>query len=196
MEKEPERTGFASKKRPTQLILATVTLALMITGIALGGYEYNLNESKAKCLSCLGLNPVIDLEFVIKTANGQDHPKWVIEPLRDKAVFVEYTQSKGCAACDKMDPIVDELHEEYGGRMEFIIIDTLVDFTRGSTYDIYDINNIGGYPTFVILTLDDDGGEVKPFFGQTGGVISRGELEDAINYAIDVHQQYKHNFNG
>ena len=168
----------------------------MISGIALGGYNYNQQESKAKCLSCLGLNPVIELEFTIKTANGQDHPKWVIEPLREKAVFIEYTQSKGCAACDEMEPVIEKLQEEYGDRMEFIIIDSLTDFERANTYFTYDINNIGGYPTFVILTLDNDGGEVKPFFGETGGVVPRGDLEDAINYALDVHQQYMYQYNG
>ena len=42
------------------------------------------------CLSCIKLDPVSRLDFVFETANGEDHPEFVLENLTKGPLFIEY----------------------------------------------------------------------------------------------------------
>lgn len=178
-----------------QIAAGVVALGLLATGIALEGYEYNERISSAICLACLGLNPVSELDFTFDTANGADHPSWVLEPLRERPVFIEYTQSVGCASCDVMKPVIEDLMDEYSDRVDFIIIDQMVD-ERVDTFGIYDVLERRGFPTFIIVTLSHEGGDVRPYFGQATGIVPGGDLAEALNDALALHLQHRYAYEG
>ncbi|MDP6155362.1 MAG: thioredoxin family protein [Candidatus Thermoplasmatota archaeon] len=192
MEIQPEKAGDASKRRLPQLILATVTLALMISGIALGGYGYNEEISIPKCLSCLGLTPVSNVEFRFQTANGADHPDWILDEMEEKVVFIDFSLKYGCVACDEMLPVIEDIESEYEDEVEFFLAYWGEDDEMYRAWGIYDFLNgeLHEAPTFIIITLNKDSdGVVKPFYGEIVGKTPKNELVGHIEYALEMHRQ-------
>ena len=187
-----QRNG--KKLLKARIVTGVIALGLLVTGIVLDGYDYNQRISSAVCLACLGLNPVSDIEFQFDTANGKEHPSWILEPLRDGPVFIEFTQLKGCPSCDDMKPVIKDLQDEYDGLVEFIIIvvedgDPRMDEGK----PIYDVL---GLPTFIVVTLFHDGSEVKPYFAKSGGIVAKGDLVESLDYALAEHLHHKYHYEG
>ena len=192
MEKEPERAGNASGKRLLQLVLATVTLALMISGIALGGYGYNEEISIPKCLSCLGLTPVSEVDFRFETANGAAHPEWILKELEEKVIFIDFSLRYGCVACDEMMPVINDIEDEYGDEVEFFLAYSGEDAEMDRAWNIYDYENGEKHlaPTFIIITLNEDtDGVVKPYYGEIVGKTPKNDLVELIDFALEMHRQ-------
>ncbi len=191
-----EKQLRGKKLLKARIVAGVIALGLLITGVVLGGYGYNQRISSAVCLACIGLNPVSNMEFQFETANGAEHPEWVLEPLRDGPVLVEFTQSKGCPSCDKMKPIIEDLKDEYDKRVEFIIIDQYIDDPKMDAFPTYDIMGLQGFPTFIIITLFHDGGEIKPYFGEYSGFVPKADLVDTLDYALAEHLHHKYHYEG
>jgi thiol-disulfide isomerase/thioredoxin len=169
-----------------------LSLVLVVGFLSIGavGGSYDLLEDLmvAPCLGCLGLYPNVQLEFIFDTANGQPHPDFILDQLKDEGpIFIEFTQNdENCPPCKRMRPKVKELNEEYNDQVLFIIIninenefaqfykgnkdiDPITDAEENSIYAIYDIEDIAGgivaTPTYIIVTLKkDDKDVVRPSF--------------------------------
>lgn len=163
----------------------------MIAGIVLGGYAYNKQISIPKCLSCLGLEPVSDLEFTFELNSGGEHPTWVRENLKKKVVFIDFSYKVGCPGCDEMLPVVESLNESYGGQVEFFVIYLDLEEEQIPVWLDYDIQNKKGAPTFIIITLNqDEQGNIRPYFGEVVGKVSENELSEYLDDAVALHLTY------
>jgi len=181
-----------------QIIIGILAIATMITGIALGGYSYNDQISSVTCLACLGLDPVNDIDFQFETTSGAPHPDWVLEPLKEKVVLIDFTQEKGtgCVYCDKMDPIITQLEGEYEDNVEIIIVYMYQTNEKEGDYGIYKEGDVG-VPTFIIITLNqDDDGEIKPYWGKVSGLVPKSDMEGYLDDAIALHLNYRFQYTG
>lgn len=87
------------------------------------------------------------------TAGLPDSPtplKTTQDSLGKKPVLLEFT-STSCTYCDQLKPIVQELHKQYGDRIEFIIANTDQNQEAQSMAYFYKIR---GVPTIVIHGRD------------------------------------------
>ena len=189
-----------------QLVSIIIIMGLLIGGVLGGAYLYVKNSSSATCLGCLGLNPFTEMKFTFKTANGADHPDFVLEKLGDKPLFIEYTQpDELCSSCKKMRPKVEDLIKNYDDEIDFIIIDvsnpSSSNYNYRDSFHVYDVENIHGgnfaTPTFVIITLGYDDGIVKPYFATGYGLIGENAdegkymLSDTLDDALRIYDQNK-----
>ena len=164
----------------------------MISGIALGGYGYNEEISIPKCLSCLGLTPVSEVEFRFETANGAAHPQWVLDELEEKVVFIDFSLKYGCVACDEMLPVIQDIEDDYEDEVEFFLVYWGEDQEKDKAWNTYDFQNGEEHeaPTFIIITLkEDDDGEVKPYYGEIVGKTPKSEMVGHIDYALEMYRQ-------
>ena len=179
-----------------QFVVGALAASALIAGILIGGYAYNEQISSVTCLACLGIDPVSDLDFRFETASGDSHPDWVLEPLKEKVVLIDFTQEKGtgCTGCDKMHPIMIELEDDYEDNVEFIVVYMFQNNEREGDYSIYKDGKIG-VPTFIIITLNqDDDGKIKPYWGEVSGVIPKSEMEGYLDDALALHLTYRYQY--
>lgn len=186
---------------PSSLQLFTVILAfgLLVIGIGADGYRETEDRSSILCLSCLGLNPKTTLEFRFDTANGEDHPDFVKEPLKNNPVFLDYS-TDGCKYCDEMRPKIHELKEVFGDEITFID-EINLDHTsseKEDSFNIYDVEDKDAVPLFVIITLGYDKGIVKPYFASGYGLLNKHSadhakevLNDLFKESIELYDQNK-----
>ena len=184
--------------RNLQIAIGIIATAFMITGISMGGFSYNDQISSVTCLACLGLDPVNDIDFRFETATGVPHPDWVLEPLKEKVVLIDFTQEKGtgCVYCDKMHPIITQLEREYEDNVEIIIVYMYQTNEKEGDYGIYKEGNVG-VPTFIIITLNqDDDGEIKPYWGKVSGFVPKSDMEGYLDDALALHLNYRFQYTG
>lgn len=195
----PEKISEILEPINLQVFTVIFVIGLLMIGMVFGGYGETEERSNILCLSCLGLDPKTVLDFRFDTANGEEHPDFVLTPLKNKPVFLDYS-SDGCAACDAMRPKIEELHEEYEDKITFIPeinLDHTSDEKKAS-YDLYDIQEKNAVPLFVIITNGYADGMVKPYFAVGYGYLNEDNTDDAKNViaeifenAIEIYDQNK-----
>ncbi len=185
-----------------RIVISIFFIFILSFGIAKGGFDYNEKISVPKCLSCLGLNPKPEIEFTFDTVGNEPHPDWVIDSLKERVVFIDFSQKVGCPACDDMLPVILELEEEYEPETDFYILyldledSNMTMAEKGKWFNSYDFQGKRGAPTFIIITLnEDDNGEVRPYFGEIAGKVSKNKLRDVIDDALALHLTYKFEYN-
>ena len=182
-----------------KLLAVQISALLLISG-ALGGMlfftdVYDEVQSRIVsilCLSCIKLDPKTQLDFTFETATGQLHSDFILDNLTKGPVFLVFREDV-CAACDIMEPIVQEIFSaEYEKEDAFyktvlfdntnvtfihINIDHATKDKRDSLF-IYDKDHIGGVPMFTVITLGYDRGFIKPYYTTAYGTLNLDENED------------------
>lgn len=180
------------KNKYIWLVMLILISSTMSTGLYYGAYTRSDDISSVPCLGCLGLDPVIKSSFRYQA--NEDHPDFVLEELDGGVVFLHY-RTDVCSACDAMEPVVDDLEEEYSRvRFNHINLDH-AERKRKHSYQIYDIEgsegDITGVPMFVIMTLKEEGGEQKPYFKVLYGIHEKSKLKDDIEKALSLYPAKK-----
>jgi thiol-disulfide isomerase/thioredoxin len=166
------------------------------------------------CLSCIKLDPVSRLEFVFETANGEEHPDFVLENLTKGPIFIEY-RSDVCLACDMMAPIIKEIfHLSFekeetlyelvnfnGSNINFyhINLDHASEIQKNS-FSIYDKDHRQGVPMFVVITVKYNRGIIEPCYTAAYGTLGLPTEEERrdmiINMIEDGIKLYEQNHEG
>lgn len=173
-----------------RIFTVILSIGLLAIGILANGYGETEEKAKVLCLSCLGLNPKTVLEFRFETANGEKHPDFVLKPLEDKPVFLDYSQD-GCSACDAMRPKIKELEEEYGDKINFIGEINLDHTTqqKKESYEIYDYRKQNSVPMFVVITLGYSEEGKKPCYATGYGYLNKDSPKEAKKVLADLFEQ-------
>ena len=125
---------------------------------------YKLKNKRMNCIGCIG--PEQRLAFycsflyhtsMVVIAGTKD--TFQKEVLNEKGiVFVDF-YAQWCGPCKMTSPIIDELSEEYKGKMSFVKIDVDTNQELASQYNIFSI------PTFIIF---NKGKIISQFTGADG----------------------------
>ncbi|MBA3043881.1 hypothetical protein FP804_01945, partial [archaeon] len=87
--------------RLIQALALSAAVALLVSGIGIGGYALSKRISSTTCYGCMGLNPRFTPFEGFSTENVS-HPDWVIDTLKDgKIVFIFFCWYHGCPGCDE-----------------------------------------------------------------------------------------------
>jgi thiol-disulfide isomerase/thioredoxin len=189
--------------------IAAIQLTLVILIAGVGGsmliYTNVYNDIhdtivSTLCLSCIKLDPVSRLDFVFETANGENHPEFVLENLTKGPLFIEY-RSDVCAACDIMAPIIKEIFHlsfekedtlyklvNYNGtdvNFYHINLDHASKIQKDS-FPIYDKDHRQGVPMFVIITVKYDRGIIKPCYTAAYGTLGLDKDEERRDMITDM----------
>ncbi len=187
------------------MIVVILAASLMFAGAYNAGYERVDAINAIPCLGCLALDPVSPDEWFFSdsdTVNDDgtgNHQDFVTETLDHSPVFLHY-RTIVCAACDEMDPHIDELEEEYGEQIKFIHInlDLAPEDEVNSYYDydvLGEIDDTSGVPLFAIVTLNQTADGVLPVFksvygsSSDAGVSKKADLEIVIEDAVAMYQE-------
>lgn len=162
------------------------------------------------CLSCIKLDPVSRLDFVFETANGADHPEFVLENLTTGILFIEYREDV-CTGCDIMAPIIKDIFNlsfekeetlyklvDYNGSIVHfyhISLDHASQIQKDS-FPIYDKDHRHGVPMFVVITVKYHRGFIEPCYTAAYGTLGldtykerRDLLTDMILDGIELYEQ-------
>ena len=202
-----------------KIAVIQVSLLILISGVGVGMLVYtdvyeDIQDTivSTLCLSCIKLDPVSRLDFVFETANGKNHPEFVLENLTTGPLFIEY-RTDVCLACDQMAPIVkdifglsfekeDTLYKEVdynGSTIHFyhINLDHASQIQKDS-FPIYDKDDIQGVPMFVLITVKYHRGIIEPCYTAAYGTVGqktdegrRELLTDMIDDGLDLYEQNK-----
>jgi len=133
--------------------------------------------------------------FTFETANGKDYPDFILDILENKGPILILYAEKACAACDDMIYNVIQPYFEvefdktisgdfdidsHGLNFTYVYIyidDPATSQERIGSYGIYDIEHIKGFPMFVVISIDNDDGVIKPCY-----TTLYGKFEDNNNY--------------
>ena len=208
-----------------KLLVIQITAFLLVSG-TLGGMfvftdiydEVQSSIVSVLCLSCLKLDPKTSLNFTFETANGEEHPAFIIENLSNNLVFLHYSEDV-CQACDEMLPIVQDIFglefEKEDSVSELVTIENTTiryiyinrDHATQDLKDtlyIYDQLHIEGLPMFSLITLGYDldlGGVIKPYYASVYGTLGLGSdeerktaLQDMLSEGIRLYKQNHEGF--
>jgi thiol-disulfide isomerase/thioredoxin len=169
------------------------------------------------CLSCLKLTPKTSMEFTFKTANGQNHPDFVLENLTKGPVFLHYSEDD-CAACDIMFPVIKQFFNiEFPKETSYHTITAFRNQTVPYIYiylddkntpsqwldsfDIYDKDLIKGLPIFTVVTLGyEHSGDIKPYYTTLYGAFKDNDeqrlqlLTELMDESFDLYNENKEGF--
>jgi len=177
-------------------ILALQIIALVLISGSLGGMfaftdvydEVHSRIVSVICLSCIKLDPIISLEFTFNTANGKDHPNFVIENLTNTGpLFLAY-RTDVCAYCDDMEPLLMEIFNVTfekedifyktvnfnGSDVTFVHINT--DYAKGELFEsqeTYDIDGDNAVPMFTTITLGYNRGIIEEYYNTVYGILDQ-----------------------
>lgn len=188
--------------------LKVVPLILMVLfTVGIGNMVYNGTYDdihgtivSTLCLSCIKLDPVSRLEFVFETANGGEHPDFILENLTTGIIFIEY-RSDVCKACDDMAPIIknifdlsfekeDTLYERlnYSGSIVNFYHINLDHATKiqEDSFPMYDKDQRMGVPMFVVMTVNYDRGTIKPCFSAAYGTLGLDTDEERKTFVTNM----------
>ena len=173
-----------------KLVVVQIAVLIVISGSLGGMFVYTdiYEDVQSKivetiCLSCAKLDTNLPVRFTFETANGKDHPDFIVDILKNKGpILIQYGE-KACAACDDMinniikpyfnlefDKTITFNTEVNAHNLSFVYIYIYIDNPstpqeRLDSFDIYDIEHLQGFPMFTIITIEyDHSGEIKPFF--------------------------------
>ena len=220
-ERQPRSSPIYDKDldfRYSQRLGLIVVIGFLIIGTWAGTYNSLQSLMEAPCLGCLGLYPNIELNFTFETLEERPHPDWILDSLKKGPVFIEFTQNdENCPPCKRMRPFIHDLNDDYNEDVVFFIININehenAESFRGNTevrssysdepaYHVYDLELIAGgviaTPTYIIITLNDDTGTIKPYFTVGYGEFVEEDakktaetLAETLEYAITMHHHYK-----
>lgn len=203
-----------SKKMVAQA-LAVLVFAGAGTGLLLTTDVYeDIYETivATTCYSCIKMDPLPNLEYSFETANGEPHPSFILQNLTTAPIFLGYRLDV-CAACDIMDPIIQdvfdvsfamdelayELVEFHGSSIHFYHIN--LDHSAGAFKDSFTTYGGMGVPLFVVVTLDNNNGTIEPTYAIAEGTLGlpteEGRklfLELMVHGAITQYEQYQEDY--
>ena len=156
------------------------------------------------CLSCIKLDPKTSSEFVFKTANGEDHPGFVLENLSKGPVFIAYRKDV-CTYCDEMEPLIMNILNITFGKEDVFYKTinfkgdniTFIHINRDhapkiltDSLQIYDKDKINGVPMFTFVTINyDHDGVVKPYYTTLYAKLGLKNDEEIKNYLTKVLEE-------
>lgn len=174
-------------------ILALQITALILASGTLGGMfaftdvydEVHSRIVSVTCLSCIKLDPVISLDFTFDTANGEDHPKFIMDYLEKGPVFLAF-RTDVCVYCDDMEPLIMQIFNlefekedvfaetvDFNGT-DFTFIHINNDHATGDFKGLqafYDIDGDNAVPMFTTITLGYYHGFIKPYYNTVYGIL-------------------------
>lgn len=190
------------KKLLTVQVVLFVAVAGVFTGLAIPQGMYEQVQStivNVLCLSCIKLNPVTSLNFTFGTADGQAHPDFVTENLSSGVVFLAYREDV-CAACDVMEPFVQELFEVHFEKEDTVITSSTfngvnvtlihISFDHSpqylvDSYHVYDNAHIGGVPMFTVISYGYNRGFIEPKYATGYGTLNA-EIAEEQKQAVET----------
>lgn len=202
-------------------ILAIQMAALILVSGSLGGMfvftdvydDVHTRVVSILCLSCIKLNRVISLDFTFETANGKDHPDFIIDNLTKKGpVFLAF-RTDVCAYCDHMESLIKEIfnlefekEDVFSETVDFNGTDVTFmhinnDHATGKfkgLQQFYDIDGDNAVPMFTTITLGYDREIVKPFYNTVYGILDSDytdeqRIEVLTNIILDGIELYNEN---
>jgi len=202
-------------------MLAIQIVALILVSGSLGGMfvftdvydDVHARIVSILCLSCVKLNRVISLDFTFETANGKDHPDFIIDNLTKKGPIFLSFRTDVCEYCDYMEPLIKEIFNlefekedvfsitvDFNGTdVTFVHINK--DHATGKFKDLqpfYDIDGDNAVPMFTTITLGYDRRIVKPFYNTVYGILDSDytdeqRIEVLTNIILDGIELYNEN---
>ena len=98
-----------------KILALQITLALVFAGgfssmiIFTDSYDQVFTRIvSVTCLSCIKLDPKTSSDFLFKTANGKNHPDFVLDNLTKGPIFLAYRKDV-CTYCDEMEPLLMDI---------------------------------------------------------------------------------------
>ncbi|MDD5502884.1 MAG: thioredoxin family protein [Candidatus Thermoplasmatota archaeon] len=157
----------ASRSRTIRLVAVLLVGAFFFaTGTYFSGYGDSKAIGSVLCLSCIKLEPKISVEFRFETANGAEHPQFVLDALKDGPILIDYSQNN-CEGCEIMHPYFNALADKYAASCNFLYINMDETPEMRPSFDVYNVlGGAGGTPMWVMVTLGQDklSGLAKPYF--------------------------------
>jgi thioredoxin 1 len=118
-----------------------------------------MNRTAASMIACAVLTLLAGgcaSTNLVPIADEADFQRQVIEA--DKPVVVDFYKEGGCPTCKLLEPILDQLADEYRGRVIFVKFAVMTPFFQTTSEAIKQRYNIIGIPTAVLFV---HGKEVK-----------------------------------
>jgi hypothetical protein len=182
-----------------------ISIAWLLIGLNLSGYEETRRQNDVLCLGCLALEPVADdfEDFWVEHPDDNKvpkHPQWVKDELADNKVVFIYLWSQGCVPCeeqweDMKDEGLVKGTEDDGEMAKYTSDVVLYSLDAGSeergkeAIQIYDPNQGShGTPTSIFLTMVDpeEGGDGSTIYWWAGeGKLTPGDVDDVLNRAME-----------
>jgi thiol-disulfide isomerase/thioredoxin len=206
-----------NKKMLALQITALLIVSGGLAGVLLYTEVYDDVQSgivSVLCLSCIKLEPKTTLEFTFETATGQPHSAFVLDNLTKGPVFLAYREDV-CAACDDMEPIIQDIFSVYFEKEETFATPVLfdnatvtfihinIDHASKELQDsrlIYDKDDIGGVPMFTLVTWGYDRGLIKPYYTTAYGKLNLDTDEERkatfLEIIVDGITLYQQNHEG
>jgi len=204
-----------------KLLAIQLTVLIIIAG-SLGGMfaftdiydEIYSRIVKVLCLSCLKLEPKVNLDYTFDTANNKKHPDFVLDNLSNGIVFLHYS-ADACHGCDIIFPVIkDFFNLEFD--KEDIVYETVefennklayfynnVDHTTQEmrdSYEVYDVGGQGARPMCTIVTLKYDRGIVKPYYVSIYGTFGENDKErisfltETLKTSINLYNEFREGY--
>lgn len=152
------------------------------------------------CYSCIKMDPISRTEFTFDTVDNLPHPSFVLDNLTKGPIFLAFRQDV-CAACDKMELILEDILSVEFGKKE-LFYQTLnysgTNFTffhinidnpyekETDAFFVCDKDRRSGVPMFVMITLGNNGGTVQPYYMTAYGTLGTENNKERENYFIEM----------
>lgn len=190
-----------------KLLVVQITALLIISG-SFGWMLYTANVFEdirdrivlVLCLSCIKLEPKTTREFTFTTTDNAPHPDFILENLTKGPIFLHFSETV-CAGCEVMFPIVKSLFKVEFGKQDrfwrtvtfesqnityiYSNLDNTTDALQNA-FPLYDKDDIGGLPMFVIITLGYDHGTVRPYYTTLYGTLNVPTDADRTTLLIEL----------
>jgi hypothetical protein len=190
-----------------KLLVVQISMFVIFSGAFTGMIIYTDVYSNIKsiivdtiCLSCIKMDPVVKFEFTFETSNNKPHPDFVLDNLSKGPMFLAF-RADVCAACDIMDPIIDDVFNIKYGLSEMFYKE--INF-QGSNISFFHINKDPPYeietdayytymqegkdmvPMFVMITLGNNSGTMEPYYMTAYGTLGKHHDEERKEYLIQM----------
>lgn len=200
-----------------KITVVQLTLLILVSGVGGGIILYtdvydDIQSSivTTLCFGCIKMDPVTHLNYTFETANDQPHPQFVLDNLTTGPIFLAFSED-GCEPCNETKSIIQDVFNVHfkseelfyktvdysGSTVHFIHInrDHSPVKMKDSLY-IYDQDNRGGVPMFVMITLGNNSGQINPYYttayGKFGLQSDSGQkafLRKMITRGIDLYNR-------
>jgi hypothetical protein len=192
--------GFDMKKMVVLQIVLFIVFAGSFIGMLAGTDVYGNIKSTivdTTCFSCIKMDPVSEFVFTFETVDNKPHPDFILENLSEIGpVFLAFRQDV-CSACEIMEPLLKEMFDiefgkkdlfyqtiEYNGD-SFVFYHINIDDpyekeTEG--FYIYDKDQRGGVPMFVLITLGNNSGNIEPYYITAYSTLGKESKEERKTY--------------
>ena len=204
-----------------KILVIQITALVLIAG-SLGGmvaFTDIYDETYARivsvlCLSCLKLEPKVNVDYTFTTANNKNHPDFVLNNLLDGIVFLHYS-ADACHGCDIIFPVIKDFFNLEFEKQD-VVYETVefedtnlayyynnVDHTTQEmrdSYEVYDVDGQGARPMCTIVTLKYDRGIVKPYYVSIYGTFGENDedrkkfLRETLKDSIDLYNEFREGY--